>query len=183
VEDSPTGERLRSVFVIDGSHAWAVGERATVLFWDGQRWTLQEVPSKLSDGPTLHSVFMVSPTDGWIAGDGVLLHWDGERWQGGGKHKHATGKHYRRLHSVHMVSPQNGWITGNFGTILHWDGHSWTSVENAAVAKQQRLRSVSFSSPSLGYCLDFTTGTIWRFHGGSWSESFVPSQHTAIMGR
>ena len=109
---------------------------------------------------------MVSDDEGWVTGKNVLLRRDKGRWV-------ATEGSYRRLHSIDMLSQDEGWIVGNFGTILHWNGTIWNPVENPAQERQQRLRSVSFSSPENGWVLDFTTGTIWHYDGKAWKESFT----------
>ena len=59
-----------------GSH---LGERwkPAAVSWDGRSWHAQDVPfnrrSAPADGPTLNGVSVLSPTDVWGAGDGLIV--------------------------------------------------------------------------------------------------------------
>jgi len=56
---------------------WAVGQRGTVLHFDGTDWRLEETPTK-------HALFGVWAEDrknAWAVGEaGEIIHWDGARW-------------------------------------------------------------------------------------------------------
>jgi len=84
---APPGN-LTSVYMTSASEGWAVGQNSTgpaahlslIVHWDGMTWN---VVSTLPIPPTLavslNSVFMVTPLDGWMAGNqGLILHYGPE---------------------------------------------------------------------------------------------------------
>ncbi len=87
----PTDNQLNDLSAVSDRDAWAVGaadnQGGTIIHWDGkhwQRWFQDDLPIPAVD---LHTIDMVSATDGWVAGDppvagapAVMLHWDGHRW-------------------------------------------------------------------------------------------------------
>lgn len=67
---------LRAVWGSDARHVWAVGERGTIVFWNGMQWT-----SVLS-GTTedLFAVWGSGPSDVWVAGAVSVRHFNGRAW-------------------------------------------------------------------------------------------------------
>ena len=64
---------------------------------------------------------MVTPSDGWIVGDGgVILHYSGGTWNS------YTSPTTTDLNSVFMVSSTEGWAVGLNGLILHYSEGSWS---------------------------------------------------------
>ncbi len=78
IVESPVTEALYGVFGFSEDDVWAVGEASTVIHWDGTSWTKLSTPF---DGavakPRLNAVWGSSPTDIWIAGQGTMLHFEG----------------------------------------------------------------------------------------------------------
>ncbi len=83
---SPTRATLRGLWGSRAGDVWAVGERGTILHFDGERWA--ELPS-----PTEHTLLRVRgtgprhalaigvPSWGLVAGQNdALIGWDGDRW-------------------------------------------------------------------------------------------------------
>lgn len=69
---------LYAVDFVDSTHGWAVGTNGTVLFYDGQTWSLQYTESR---GATLLSIDMSSITEGWAVGDQhTILHYTNGEW-------------------------------------------------------------------------------------------------------
>jgi len=74
---SPTTRHLRSVFMVNASDGWAVGDAGTIIRWDGDDWRTVTSPT----GHGLLSVFMISADDGWAVGwDGTIIQWTGTEW-------------------------------------------------------------------------------------------------------
>ena len=85
-------------------------------------------PWQVSPSPTsnsLHSVAMVSASDGWaVGGCGTILHYTGSQWA------QVNSPTCSDLYSVAMVSASDGWAVGDSGTILHYTGGQWTVVNS-----------------------------------------------------
>jgi len=96
--------------------AWAVGERGTVLRWDGQTWTLEPLPTL----KTLRGVRAESQTV-WAVGDsGTALRRSGGVWTFTDSTSNAD------LYGVFSIGDSAAWAVGGQGTILHWNGATWT---------------------------------------------------------
>lgn len=68
----PQGGGLHGVFALSPRSAYAVGDNATVLRWNGAFWA--PIPTGLTSWPTLRAVWVSSDEDVWVAGDdGTLL--------------------------------------------------------------------------------------------------------------
>lgn len=88
-------------------------------------------------GGALHSLWMLSPTDGWAVGsigeeigESLVLHYDGHTWT-------AVDAPGAGLASVVMTAPTDGWAfgfsagryAGQFnGLLLHYTGSAWSPV-------------------------------------------------------
>lgn len=103
------GDPLYSVAVTSANNAWIVGDDDVVLHWNGESWF--RIPNLLGD---FYSITMLSPTEGWIVGTGVILYWDGQMWN------RINIPVTNSLNSVRMVSLTDGWIVGDNGTILRY---------------------------------------------------------------
>lgn len=136
---------LQQVSMVSASEGWAVGnlERETpqpdgstnaafILHYQHGSWHLQG-----TFGGALHSLWMLSSTDGWAVGSigteigqSLVLHYDGHTWTS----VEAPGA---GLTSLVMTTPTNGWAfgfsagryVGQFsGLLLHYTGSAWRQV-------------------------------------------------------
>jgi len=74
---SPTLSNLFSVYMVNTTDGWAVGESGTTIHWDGTQWTNVTSPTTY----VLYSISMVNSNDGWAVGElGTIIRWDGVRW-------------------------------------------------------------------------------------------------------
>jgi len=148
---------LLGVSVTAADDAWAVGESARGYFlgkaalafpvaehWNGKRWRRVPVvvpperPSRGIPPPTprvlsLAAVAETSASDVWAvgadeSGAGIVLHWDGSRWQ---VRLRLPGD---ELISVAALSPNDLWVGGSEPAKkipryleLHWNGKRWSS--------------------------------------------------------
>lgn len=75
---APLGEGVPPVayHAVRGTSAtdvWIAGEDATVMHYDGQRWTRVPIAGLGDRRPTLRAIAAVAPDRVWVAGDNVLL--------------------------------------------------------------------------------------------------------------
>jgi hypothetical protein len=139
---------LNAVSVLSPSDAWAVGDSATVLHWNGTSWAPVTIPG-LPAAVSLSAVDALSSSDVWAAGFAdagtpfspettLIVHWNGTAW----KRVSAPGSFKPEslspsLPSMSMDSATDGWAVGsvvddktgaNTSLALHWNGTSWQRV-------------------------------------------------------
>lgn len=182
---SPTSV-LRSIDVVSGDDAWAVGDRGTILHWNGVEWATA-ISSTATVTMHLMSVDMVSTIDGWAAGGAdvepdfdiyapVILRWNGSDWS----EVDVTVQAYSLiLRSVDMVSETDGWIVGgglwaNSSTILRWDGTSWKEIPHSA---SSILGSVSMASEDEGWI--GTLDGVLYWDGSAWTQKSIPDSYSS----
>jgi hypothetical protein len=78
--------------------------------WDGTAWATHPSPTSAK----LLNIEMVSADEGWIVGDGVILHWDGSQWSP------YTPPLSDRFNDIDMISATDGWIIGD-GSLLQYE--------------------------------------------------------------
>lgn len=77
---SPQGLTLNAGFRLDARHTWWVGENHVVLFFDGERSSLQDNPGSFGD--ELLAVHGSAPDEVFAVGEsGLILHFDGTSWE------------------------------------------------------------------------------------------------------
>ena len=81
---APPGN-LASVYMTSATDGWAVGQNpadglSRIVHWDGLTWNVvSTLPIPPTMAVSLNSIFMVTPLDGWIAGNqGLILHYGPE---------------------------------------------------------------------------------------------------------
>lgn len=79
IDQMPFSDPLQAVWGVDGKGLWAVGDSASILFYDGTTWQKQATPVQSG---LLLSVWGSGPTDIYAVGEGgLILHSaDGKSW-------------------------------------------------------------------------------------------------------
>lgn len=84
---TPTASNLNSIFCLPAptEKCWAVGNSGTIAYWDSVTSRWKQVTSPVAAPIDLHSIYMLTDTDGWAVGDAdasgsTILHWDGVSW-------------------------------------------------------------------------------------------------------
>jgi hypothetical protein len=81
----PDAYRLLAIGGVAADNLWAAGiaendpsssNPGVILHWDGSEWIPYPFPSGVV---WMDSIYMLTPDDGWIAGNG-LMHWNGSEW-------------------------------------------------------------------------------------------------------
>ena len=140
------------------------------------------IPARTSTAPAcqtpaqwhgdLYSVDMLSPRDGWAAGQ-ALFHFDGTRWCRAPHTPNAT------LYSISMVNAHDGWAAGGTA-LLHYDGTNWQPVP---VPGGGWLGKVEMLAANDGWAIGFLTskpGTpprptlVLHYDGSVWRQVPVP---------
>jgi hypothetical protein len=153
---SPTLANLFSVYMVNASEGWAVGQGGTVIHWNGTQWMNSISPTN----NTLFSVSMVNVDDGWAVGqDGIIIHWNGTTWQA------FQSPTLFSLCSVCMVNAADGWAVGQSGAVIHWNGTLWMNFTSPTSAT---LFSVSMVDVNYGWAMGYD----WiQWNGTSWEQA------------
>jgi len=112
---------LRDIWTLADDDAWAVGDNATALHWNGSAW--DSVDTTITSA-SLRALWASASDDVWAVGSlGSVIHWNGSAWSAD-----MMGGSY----SLDDVVGHDGelWTVGNAGTILHFDGSSWTAEQS-----------------------------------------------------
>ena len=141
--------------MVSSTEGWAGGQSAgnvgiilhyTVTGGVGA-WATFPAPSTPSPIPSLNSVFMLSPTDGWAVGDdATILHYTVSGGIGTWNLITVSGtpglSPAANLTNVFMLSPTSGWAVGGIQAsgsyaagpvIIYWDGTKWSPVPTPAI--------------------------------------------------
>jgi hypothetical protein len=121
---------LRDLVMVSPNEGWAVGDKSTILRWDGQAWL--SVTNPLTG--TLNAVHALAADDVWVAGglidlfasQGILARWDGVEW-----HEVALPENTGTLRDLDFLAPDNGLAVGETA-VLRWDGHNWHQATTEA---------------------------------------------------
>jgi photosystem II stability/assembly factor-like uncharacterized protein len=74
---SNTKNKLEGVFALDSNNVWAVGEKGTVLFFNGVSWSN---PINVGTKNHLYAVVAFNENDVWVLGDKIKVHYNGSSW-------------------------------------------------------------------------------------------------------
>ncbi len=138
----PTGNVLRAVWAVAPNDVWIVGNRGTVVHWDGARWTSMYAPTE----DDLTAVWASGPDDVWtIASSGSppgssMFHWNGTAWSEVTDPAFAA----HAPDSIWGSSRTDIWVTGQGGP-LHYDGSRWRARSDVAAGGNDSV--VSGSGP------------------------------------
>src|SRR5215813_9767491 len=181
---------LNAVSVLSSSDAWAVGDSATVLHWNGTSWAPVTIPG-LPAGVFLYAVDALSSSDVWATGAAstpeapgttLIVHWDGTAWKQvpspGPSGIHLLAE-YRYLS---MDSAADGWAMGTVRDLQHgtttnlvarWDGTSWQQVTTSPAFS---FRGVASFSPANAQAVGYhqtSSGQLraaaFDWNGASWA--------------
>lgn len=137
---SELGTQPLSIHMLSDSDGWAAGltnvspQGMFLVRFDGQTWTRVQGPA--ASGPTeIHSIAMVSPTEGWAGGDllnstgteAVLLHDVKGRWET------TPTPSSGGIGEIVMVSATEGWaaVAGDpVVGLLHYQNGRWTPYQS-----------------------------------------------------
>lgn len=120
-----TGSAFKSVWGTSDRDVWVVGESASILHWDGLRWS--KIPSGLAFPWNLNSVRGTGPSDVWVTGRNAILHWDGSRFTPLALPSTAD----ETYEDVWPSAANDVWFVSTT-RLNRWDGSKFTAVPLAA---------------------------------------------------
>lgn len=150
---------------------WLVGERGTVLRYDGVRTRALAVPPEAAQA-TLFGVWGSSSDDVWIVGgvpdvSGVVLHAAGDQVTLAGDIPAAQSK--VALFKVWGASADDVFVVGQYDVLLHRSGGRWTAQAPPAPASAP-LFTVAGAAGSVYVVGGTGASVLLRYDGASWNR-------------
>jgi photosystem II stability/assembly factor-like uncharacterized protein len=159
-----------SLFAVDGrpaSYPWAVGEKGTLIGYDGYLW--EDYYKTLTEG-TIYDIDISSNSNGWAVGaDGILLRFVDGDW-------YAVSRVCNKdLYGVSINVDGKGWAVGDDGCILEFDGAGWKVYNHDLTAAP--LRDVVVTNAGTAWAVG-DAGTILFYDGAEWESVPSPTANT-----
>lgn len=158
---SDTTVPLWSVWGSAPSHAWAVGDRGTIVNWDGSSsW----VAAPTGTQAALNAVWGSGANDIWVAATpGTILHWDGTAWTT------STSVSGVTIWCLWGSGPDDVWAAGTGGTVMHRDASGWsTSLSGVDATFWGIWGSSSADIWAVGNAMS-GAAALWHWDGMAWS--------------
>jgi hypothetical protein len=138
-QNSGATDNLRGVGAGSASRVWAVGDRGTVMTFDGTSWSRIEINGQ----PPFYDVHAIDATRAWAVGAGGRVI----------QLNNATYSNYvsgssQNLYAVVGTSATAVYVGGGNGEFLRFNGTSWTSPVTNTTAD---ITDLAFPTPSTGY--------------------------------
>ncbi|EAU69016.1 hypothetical protein STIAU_8643 [Stigmatella aurantiaca DW4/3-1] len=111
-DDFPDLRVLRGVWVVNGTLAYAVGERGAVLRWDDGRWEQVDFPTPTE---TLTAVLAFGRNSVYVTAEsGKVYRYNGTGWTP------YLSSETQPLNDIAGTSPEDIWVVGDKGRVFHW---------------------------------------------------------------
>ena len=143
--------------------AWAVGDKGTVLHWNGVTWLARQAPTT----KTLRAVGGTGANDVWMVGDdGVAIHFNGATFQ-----ENSPTDTKFNLNAVHASADGSALLlAGDAGTIYRRQKDGW-KLENTKASVN--LRAIHAINAGLAWAAG-DQGTALKLSGGAWTTTSLP---------
>ncbi len=162
-----TCEQIMSIYFVNETTGWAVGNDATVGTYfiynttnGGLNWNLQKTGSDY-----VRSVFFRDDSLGWVAGDNGRIF---NTTDGGANWTLQNTGVVFHFNSICFVNDTVGWSVGQYGNGGCYKttngGLTWVSQ---AIPTINALTSVSFVSPSTGWAVGYSGTILKTVNGGT----------------
>ncbi|OQY60674.1 MAG: hypothetical protein B6245_00005, partial [Desulfobacteraceae bacterium 4572_88] len=113
-------QKFRSVWGSAANNVFVVGEKGTILHYDGIEWTTAHTGGTKEH---FYDVWGCSADSVFVVGEkGTVLHYDGTDWT-----SMSLGKSVK-LYGIWGSSCDNVFVAGEKGAIYHYDGIEWTTA-------------------------------------------------------
>jgi photosystem II stability/assembly factor-like uncharacterized protein len=169
----PTSKPLNGISAVSENLAWAVGDNATIVRWDGSTWSQETVTDTITSTVKLNKVVALDQNNVWAVGQyGTILYRHDGSWQ---KLSVRTDPNYfvGELYDISMrrVSPGSdqfrGWIVGQNGDIIRFDGTDWSHSSGGWYTRGGRVCTIDgthawVAAGNTDNSLAFWNGSEWK---------------------
>lgn len=165
-----TSQHLNAAWGMDADDMWAVGDRGTILRFDGQAVTAFES----STGNDLVAIDGCARDEIWAAAyQGEILRWTGRAWS----RDHDLSSliyGFNRLYAICCLAPDTIFVSlryhannANHACIMRFDGSGWFETPFSEEPAGDRIEKLW--RPGQGYPpLAASSNTLFRYTGESW---------------
>ncbi|MCP4107814.1 MAG: hypothetical protein GY749_20105 [Desulfobacteraceae bacterium] len=158
--ETNTNNNLRDIWGNSGTDIFAVGEKGTILHYDGSTWTAMASNSY----NYLRSVWGRSGNNVFAVGEnGTILHYNGTDWT------RMTSTTSDDLEGVWGSSGNDVFAVSKQGSIFHYNGNTWTQMPQSTLCPLYDI----WGTPSDNV---FAAGGTWnsfvilRYNGSAWAQ-------------
>ena len=172
----PTGSNLKTLWIVDATHAWATGGFNDISFWNGTSWSQQTYPNP--PGNTANALYQMWAADAshiWAVGEhGYMTFYNGSSWVDATP---PTSVNTLQLDNVWGTDANHVWAAGardanNQETFLFWDGTSW-SKGTVSNSQQENVTGSMHGLDATHIWVGATQGYVYFFNGTNWTPTNV----------
>lgn len=151
-----TKKSLRGVWCAHPNLIYAVGDAGTVIKYDGQDWTSENIPAN----NRLHGIWGTSPNNIYVIGDNTtILHFDGDAWS-----VCYRGEVDVAFLAITGFGAHDIFVVGDNGTAVRFDGVNWQRMETGT---QYELYAIWGFDPEHVLAVG-GAGVVLRWNGEQW---------------
>ena len=174
----PQANNLESVFFLNNSFGWAVGQDGAVVHTlnAGANWVYEHVPGT----GNLNDLFFVNESQGWIVGDGGKVY---QTINGGQDWTAVAVPTTQDLKSVYFINAYIGWIVGGDNVVLRTVDHgaSWQLLSSTP-GSGTAIKKVRFTDFNQGWVVGYNVagnngGMVMKTTDGgvTWTTKYTSS--------
>ena len=182
-ETSPTTQQLNSVFALDSSHIWAVGNNQgsteTILFSGNGGGTWTAVGPTVAKGQPLEGVWASDAGHVWAVGGQGQIYYSATGGTSNASWSVQASGTTQMLNAISGLGPSQVWAVGNHAgnteTILAYDGTSWSSAGVTANNAQNLNDIHAISNAGTPYVYAVGQGGLsYIYNGSGWVRQPTP---------
>jgi hypothetical protein len=155
---SPTGEVLRSLWVVADNDVYAAGQ-AVIIHYDGTAWSTLAYPMT---GFAINAIWASAAGDiVAVAQDGDVFRWSSGAWT------LITPTPKTALRGIWGTAIGDLFVVGVTGTIQRYDGTAWTPM----MANTTSTLGAIWGTSAMNLVAAGNSGTIQRYNGSNWQAA------------
>jgi hypothetical protein len=169
--EAPTKDTLNAVWGISGECVFAVGNRGTILRFDGNSWTRVKSGTR----KRLYAVWGIDENNVYAVGDDAV-HFDGEQWKQINLNSEPT------YFSIWGSAADDIYVGCDDGRLAHFDGADWKLVNTGV---NDAITYLTGTSPDhvIGGGGDIGDGFVVIGSGEEWEEERMEDWPVAVWGK
>lgn len=157
-------QQLNDISIVSNADAWAVGNSATVLHYNGSSWTA--LKTGISGSSNILGISALSSQEAWACdASGRVLKWTPTTNWTVATTASAAANAISMIDSNGNGTADAGWVVGNSSMAWRFNGSTWASANTGITTA---LNDVVTLSSTKAYAVG-GSGRIFRWNGTSWS--------------
>ncbi len=162
-----TAQPLNALWKSPRGDVWAVGGDATAVHGLGGNW-IATPPAPL-EGLPVTAIRANSENDIWVAGSGLVRHWDGQSWLA------CDAQDSWRFERIQIMGPNDALLVGSgVGMKEYAIAGGACQVTGSGSGTSMDMHDIWANAPNDIWAVG-AQGTVQHFDGASWSDVAVPT--------